>query len=172
VLGGVSEAAQNLLLNTLLLAEFTSRVARGVSNGRMDLYLAVDEGQRLVGTASGYHNALADLWPLVRGTGIGLDISVPTSHALMPEALSFTATKYLGRCGSANDYETVGRALGLTRAQLDWTFHNTRPGRFIAQVGEGDWRRPYVLESQTCPLPRAMMMQTARKSSHGELSFR
>ena len=140
VLGGIAETAQNLILNTLLLAEFTSRVARCISNPRMDLYISVDEGQRILSRSSSLHNALTDLWPLVRGTGIGLDISIPTSHGLMPEALSFTATKYLGRCGSAADYETVGRSMGMTREQLEWTFHNTRPGRMIAQLGEGDHR--------------------------------
>ncbi len=146
VLSGVSETAQNLILNSLLLAEFTSRVARGISNPSLDLFISIDEGQRIVSNSSSYRNALTDLWPLVRGTGIGLDISVPTAHDLTPEALSFTATKYLGRCGSATDYESVGRSMGLTRQQLDWVFHNTRPGRFVTQLGEGNWRRPYVLD--------------------------
>ncbi len=121
----------------------------------MDLYISVDEGQRVVSTRGGHNAALADLWPLIRGTGIGLEISVPMGHRVMPEALSCTATKYLGRCGSAADYELVGRAMGLSREQLEWTFHHTRPGRFVAQVGEGDWRLPYVLDIPPMHLPSA-----------------
>ncbi|MCH8851745.1 MAG: hypothetical protein IID41_03735 [Planctomycetes bacterium] len=153
VLSGVPEVAQNLILNTLLLAEFASRVAQDISNPRMDLYISIDEGQRILAKSSSANNALADLWPLIRGTGIGLDISVPSAHALMPEALSLTATKYLGRCGSASDYETIGRSMGMSREQLAWTFHHTRPGRMIAQLGEGEFRFPYVLDIPLLRLP-------------------
>ncbi len=146
VLGGVSEVAQNLIINWLLLAEFNSRVARGVSNRPLDLFVAIDEGQRLLAASSAQNNALADLWPLVRGTGIGVDVAVPTGHGLMPAAMSFSATKFMGRCGSASDYELIGRSMGLSREQLDWVFHHTRPGRFVAQVGDGPWRYPFVLD--------------------------
>lgn len=168
VLGGVPDAAQNLMLSTLVLAECTSRIARGISNMRMDLLIAVDEGQRLVTTATGHVAGMAELLPLVRGTGIGLDLSVPTGHGLLPEVLSCTATKYLGRSGSAADYELIGRAMGLSRQQLDHASHNLRPGRFITQVGEGSWRHPYLLDippmrTVETPPSHAAMPQALRR---------
>lgn len=154
VLGGIADVALDLILNTLLIAEFSSRVARSISNPLMDLYISVDEGQRIVSTTGSYRNALGTLWPLIRGTGIGLDISIPTSHGLMPQALSFSATRYLGRCSSAADYELVGRSMGMSKAQLDYVFHHTNVGRFIAQVSEGEFRYPYVLDIPAMRFPK------------------
>jgi len=48
-LGGVSEMDQDLILNTILLGEFCGRIAQGVSNPKMDLYINCDEAARLVG---------------------------------------------------------------------------------------------------------------------------
>lgn len=152
VFGGVPDVAVNLILNTLLFSEITSRIAQGVSNKRMDLYISVDEGQRIASTSRGVHNALAELWPLIRGTGIGLELSIPTAHGLMPEALSFSSTKYIGKCGSVADYE-VARAMGCSKEQIDWAFHHTRPGRWICQIGEGEHRYPYVLDIPPMNLP-------------------
>jgi len=153
ILGGINQVAQNLLLNTLLLAEFTSRISRGVSNVDMDLWMSIDESQRVFAKSGIYTSAFEDLFPLLRGTGLGLDLSVPSSHNLMPEVLSFTATKYLGRCGSASDYELLGRSIGMSKEQLEWVFHNLRPGVMIAQVGEGQHRYPYVLQIPNLKLP-------------------
>ncbi len=153
VLSGVPDAAQNLILGTLLLSAFTRRIAAGISNASMDLYISVDEGQRLLSNVDASSNALVDLWPLVRGTGIGLSFSVPTSHGLLAEALSFSATKYLGRVGSAADMDLFARAMGLSREQIEWAIHNLQPGWFITQVSEGDWRYPFVLKVPLVRLP-------------------
>jgi hypothetical protein len=144
---GLAEVDKDLILNYLLLAEFTSRVARGVSNPMMDLWISIDEGQRLCsGTAGGSDSAIGDLIGLVRGTGIGLDLSVLSTSNIASQILSNTATKILGRCGSATDYAEVGRSMGLTSEQIQWAQHHLRPGLFIAQLGEGPWRTPFVLE--------------------------
>jgi len=141
-LGGIPEAAKNLILNSLLLSEFSSRVARGISNPRMDLWICCDEAARLV-SASNPTGGLSDLMGLVRGTGAGLDLSVQSAD-IAPAILSNTATKIIGRCGSAMDYDTMSGAMGLTAGQRTWLRTNLVPGLFVGQLGEGPWRTPFV----------------------------
>jgi hypothetical protein len=142
-----------LILNYLITAEFISRVARGLSNPGMDLWISFDEGQRLFSqrkeTASYGGNALIDLTGLVRGTGIGLAISVLTTSDLSMNLPNLTSTKIIGRCGSLTEYTVAGRFVGMTGEQVEWCLHHMVPGMFIGQVGEGQWRYPFLF---TVPL--------------------
>lgn len=144
-LGGHAEVDKNLILNSLILSEFTSRTARGVSNPVMDLWICCDEAQRLCaksGTAG--HSAIGSQIGLVRGTGIGLDLSVQSMNDVIAQVPSNTASKVLGRCGSAADYNAAGHSMGLTVDQIQWAQLNLGPGLFVGQLGEGDWRYPFV----------------------------
>jgi hypothetical protein len=147
-LTGLPEAAKDLILNYLLAAEFISRVARGISNPRMDLFVAFDEGQRLFSqkreSDSYGGNALVDLMGVIRGTGVGVEISVLTTHDLSATIPSLTATKIVGRCGSLVEYQAAGRFLGLDSEQTMWCTHHLVPGLFVGQIGEGGWRYPFV----------------------------
>ena len=147
-LTGLPEAGKDLILNYLLTAEFISRVTRGISNPRMDLWVCFDEAQRLYSqkreTDSYGGNALVDLTGLVRGTGVGLSISVLTTHDLSATLPSLTAMKILGRLGSVAEYQTAGRFMGLSSEQVLWCAHHLVPGLFVGQLGEGDWRYPFV----------------------------
>jgi len=143
---GLAECDKNLLLNYLPLAEFTSRVARGISNPRMDLWICCDEAQRLCSAAGAAqaNGGISDLIGLVRGTGIGLDLSVLSMTGLASQVPSNCATKIMGRCGSAADYAAAGHSMGLNAEQIQWAQHHLKPGMFIAQLGEGNWRYPFV----------------------------
>lgn len=147
-LTGLPEMGKDLILNYLLTAELIFRVARGLSNPHMDLFVAFDEGQRLFSqkreSDSYGGNALVDLTGLVRGTGIGLEISVLTTHDLSATIPSLTATKIVGRCGSVAEYQAAGRFLGLNSEQIMWCAHHLVPGQFVGQIGEGNWRYPFV----------------------------
>ncbi len=150
-LSGLSETDKNLILNSLILPEFSSRVARGISNPQMDLFICCDEAARLL-SASNSSGGISDLIGLVRGTGVGLDLSVQSTD-IVPAVLSNTANKFLGRCGSAKDYDTIGAAMGLTVEQRQWARLHLRPGLFIGQVGDGDWRHPFVFQQPLLRLP-------------------
>ena len=141
-LGGTAEVDKNLILNSLILPEFVSRVAQGISNPVMDLWICCDEAARLVSSTS-RAGGIADLIGLVRGTGVGLDLSIQSAD-VVNAVLSNTANKFIGRCGSATDYDAIGAAMGLTREQRIWLNTNLRPGLFVGQIGEGDWRQPFV----------------------------
>lgn len=147
-LTGLPEMGKDLILNYLLAAEFFARVTQGISNPHMDLFVAFDEGQRLFSqkreSDSYGGNALVDLTGLVRGTGIGLEISVLTTHDLSTTIPSLTATKIVGRCGSLVEYQAAGRFLGLNAEQVLWCAHHLVPGQFVGQIGEGNWRYPFV----------------------------
>lgn len=154
---GIGEIEKNLILNWLTLSEFSSRVARGISNPKMDLWICCDEAQRLCsvwGGGLGQTGAIGDIIGMVRGTGIGLDLSVLSASDLMPQVVSNTATKVLGRCGSAADYAAVGHSMGLTSDQIQWAQHHLKPGLFIGQLGDGDWREPFVFRIPSMNFPK------------------
>lgn len=147
-LTGQPEMGKDLVLNYLVLSEFISRVSRGVSNRGMDLWMNIDEGQRLFSqkkeSAGHSGNSITDLAGLVRGTGIGLYVSVLTPDDLSGRVPSLTSTKIVGRCGSVGEYTEAGRFLGLTPEQIMWAVHHMVPGSFIGQVSEGSWRYPFL----------------------------
>lgn len=149
-LTGLPEAGKDLILNYLITAEFISRIARGISNPKMDLWISFDEGQRIFSqrkeNASYGGNALIDLTGLVRGTGIGLEISVLTTNDLSKNIPNLTSTKIIGRCGSLAEYTTAGHFVGLNSEQIMWCAHHMVPGLFVGQVGEGDWRYPFLFQ--------------------------
>lgn len=144
-LAGQPEAGKDLILNYLVVSEFISRISRGISNQGMDLWMTIDEGQRLFSQrkeSAGYGgNALIDLTGLLRGTGIGLEISVLTTNDLSVSIPNLTSTKIIGRCGSLAEYTTAGRFVGMNAEQVEWCSHYMVPGLFAGQVseGRGDW---------------------------------
>ena len=152
-LAGVSETDKNLLLNSLILSEFTSRIARGISNPKMDLWICLDEAQRICSRSS-QTSAIGSQIGLVRGTGIGLDLSVQSMNEILPQVTSNTATKIIGRCGSIVDYNTAGHNMGLTTEQIHWAQMNLEPGTFICQLGEGSWRHPFILRIPMMNFPK------------------
>jgi hypothetical protein len=125
----------------------------------MDLWISLDEAARLVSTANP-NGGIADLLGLIRGTGIGLDLSVQSGD-IAPSILSNTATKCVGRCGSAADYDLIAGAMGLTAEQRLWMRHNLGPGVFVCQLGEGPWRHPFV-----CRLPPMSLSRTSDTRSY------
>ncbi|TWU20720.1 hypothetical protein [Bythopirellula polymerisocia] len=138
---GITDIEQNLLLNALLLREFRSRLDRGLSNPKMDLLVVCDEAARLCSRGD---SSVADLIGAIRGTGIGLDLSVQSAD-LTRSILSNTPNKFLGRCASANDYDTIGAAMGLTTDQRRWLTTNLVPGMFVGCLGQGrTLRRPFL----------------------------
>ena len=63
--------------------------------------------------------------------------------------LSNTANKFVGRVTNATDLNAIGAAMALSPEQRQWMSLNLRPGMFVGQLGEGEWRRPFVF---TIPL--------------------
>ncbi|MBW7992418.1 MAG: hypothetical protein FVQ84_20715 [Planctomycetes bacterium] len=147
-LAGQPEAGKDLVLNYLVVAELISRISQGISNRGMDLWMSIDEGQRLFSQRKesiGHGgNSITDLAGLVRGIGAGLFISVLTPDDLSNKIPAITSTKLMGRCGSIPEYHAAGQFMGLTKEQIVWCAHNMVPGMFVGQVSEGPWRYPFL----------------------------
>lgn len=143
-LAGLSETDKNLILNSLILSEFTSRISRGISNPKICLYIAIDEAQKICSSSS-QASAIGSQIGLVRGTGIGVSLSIQSMNGVLPQVVSNTASKILGRCGSMADYAAAGHSMGLNAEQIRWAQMNLEPGLFICQLSEGQWRYPFVL---------------------------
>ena len=165
-LAGLSETDKNLFLNYLILSEFTSRISRGISNPKMNLWICVDEAQKIC-SSSNNTSAIASQIGLVRGTGIGLDLSLQSMDKVLPQIVSNTATKVMGRCGSMADYAAAGHSMGLNAEQIQWAQMNLEPGLFIGQLGEGQWRYPFVFRIPPMNLKRVTANQ---ESDIGTLS--
>ena len=145
---GQPEAGKDLVLNYLVVAELISRISQGISNRDMDLWMSIDEAQRLFSQrkeSTGHGgNSITDLAGLVRGIGTGLFISVLTPDDLSNKIPAITSTKLMARCGSLGDYNAVGQFMGLNKEQVSWCVHNMIPGMFVGQVGDGPWRYPFL----------------------------
>jgi hypothetical protein len=144
------ETAKDLILNWMIQSEFTRRIIRGISNPRMDLWIAFDEGQRTFSQRkdqqSANGNAMTDQAGLVRGSGVGLSISILTTTDLSSPIPNLTSTKIMGRCGSIGEYTTAGHFMGLSQEQVIWCAHHLVPGMFVGQVSEGAWRYPFLFK--------------------------
>ena len=144
-LDGLAETDKNLILNTLLLAEFTSRIAQGISNPKSppDLFICLDEASRLL-SSRGQTGGLALMIGLVRGASVQLDLSNQTAD-IDRAILSNTASKFVSRCGSFTDTEAMAAAMALTRAQRR-ALVDLAPGQFVGLLGDGEWRRPFLFK--------------------------
>jgi len=109
----------------------------------MDLWLNADEAARLI-SAHHFAGGLSEFIRLARGVGIGVDLSGQVAD-VSPAVLSNTANRFIGRVTSSLDLEVIGSSMGLTAEQRRYVFHTLTPGQFIAQIGTGEWRRPFVL---------------------------
>lgn len=160
-LAGLAETDKNLLLNVLVLGEFTSRIAQGLSNVPMDLWIGLDEGQRLCAATGGQGpGVISDLLGLVRGTGIGLDLSVQSAHGLAPQVLSNTNLKMIGRCGSYGDLTAIGGSMGLNAEQVRYIQQHLQTGCFVCQLGDGAYRQPFL-----CRIPPMTLQPPAYAGS-------
>ena len=113
--------------------------------------------------------SISDLIGLVRGTGIGLDLSAQSAD-VVSAVISNTANKFVGRCGSATDYNLIAAAMGMTNEQRHWLSLNLRPGLFVGQVGEGNWRRPFVVQIPKMKLGNRLSdKMTTKDSDLGDL---
>ena len=162
-LAGQPESGKDLVLNYLVVAELISRVSQGISNQGMDLWMSIDEGQRLFSQrreSTGHGgNSITDLAGLVRGAGTGMFISVLTPDDLSNKIPAITSTKIMGRCGSIPEYQAAGRFMGLSTEQVIWCAHHMVPGMFVGQVGDGPWRYPFLLK-----IPKMKQLKTVTDS--------
>lgn len=153
-LSSSSEACKNLLMNTLIVPEVTSRIERGVYNTKLEIMIYADEAERLC-SSSNQSSVLAELISYVRSTGIGIRFNFQSSN-ILPQIISNTSVKVLGRFGDIADGNSVGRSMGLSSEQILWCQINLEPGTFVAKFSEGQWRYPFVFKVPLIELPKCL----------------
>ncbi len=121
-----------------------------ISNPRMQLWICCDEAARLVSSSD---TSLSDLIGVVRGSGIGLLLSLQSAE-VSRSILSNTPNKFIGRMTNYSDLEVIGSSMGLTREQKHWISKNLVPGMFVGQLGQGNWRHPFVFRIPKMNLKR------------------
>lgn len=133
---------KNLLLSSMLVAESSSRLARGLNNRKLDLWIACDDAARLV-SAANPSDSFSDLIGLVRSQGISILLATQTGD-IAPSILSNTANRFLGRTTSVTDMNAMCGAMGCTAEQRQYLSQHLSPGMFLCQLGQG-WRVPFLL---------------------------
>ena len=164
---GASEHVKQILLESALYSLLQNEVERGVVNAPLRLFVAFEDSQRFFDaqqTVDGGLTPMDELAGVVRGAGIGLGVNVQTVQGLSRKLVPNLATKIVGRLGSHEDYTRLGADMGMNQEQLVWAKHRLRPGLFIAQVAEGNWRYPFILSVPPAQIPTTVSDAEAARS--------
>lgn len=147
-LKGAGEDVKGFLLESFLDHVFQQEIERGVVNGPLDLFIFLDDAQRLVNAnGSTVMTGLDEKVGLIRGCGKGIGILVQTLHGISPHLLLNLNIRLLGRTVEHEAWMTMGRNLNMTDQQIEWAKLNLRRGCFVGAVAEGDWHEPFVFEA-------------------------
>jgi len=150
-LSGLTDAEQDLILLGLLSAEYSRRIAEGISNCPLSLWVSIDEGARLCQQRAGVaESAIARLFRLGRGVGISTEVGIQEATNLDPAIHANANLTVLGRTALYSDITKIGRSQGLSQEQLVFARDQLQPGMFIARFLDGAHRSPFVVES---PMP-------------------
>jgi hypothetical protein len=150
-----TEVTKQILLESTLYSVMQHEVERGLVNAPISLFVAFEDGQRFFDSqqkSSGEITPMDELAGVIRGSGIGLGVIVQTMHGLSRRLVPNLTTKIMGRLGSHDDYARLCADLAMDPKQVEWARRRLKPGMFVVQAAEGDWREPFVISA---PLMRA-----------------
>ena len=169
-MAGASEIAKHLLLLPIVLGQFQHRMATGVVNSELNLFVMLDDAQRFLNDSrnvgQGEMPPFVESAGIVRGAGIGLGVAVQTTEGL-PEGLTQNLNlKTTGRLGMVQDWRRMGAELGLDHDQLAWATSSLQPGSFIAQLASGSWRSPFAFATPLISLRERVSEAEVDASQH------
>jgi hypothetical protein len=150
---GLETQYQNLFVSYLLSNLFTHRVA----NPSRDLVVvALDEASRLYSRKAEAVNEgpsyIATMTSVIRSMHIALFVWTQTCYDLSNSIIANSGIKIMCRVGSAADYDTFGRAMGLTSQQIQWCKTNLCVGTQVIKMGFG-WMEPFLNHSPNIRIP-------------------
>ena len=155
-----SDAARNLLVNTLLLSEFQSRVSKGYSNVSPDLFIYLDEGSQLIES----DDATISQWAgLIRGVGLSLLISNQSAVSISQKVLSNIPNRFIAQCSSFADLQVLGSAIGLDASAKRYLSTHLRPGLLLGSLSQGDCRHPFLFTTPLMNLPCHQIDESANR---------
>lgn len=171
---GTSEIVKQVLLEPILYSLLQHEIEKGLVNAPMSLLVGFEDSQRFFDAQgiSGDITPIDELAGLVRGTGRGLAVIVQTMNGLSRKLVPNLATKIMGRMGSQDDYARLGADLAMSREQLDWARRTLKPGQFIVQVSEGEYRAPFTISVPHMRIPTTVSDREAERSARALSALR
>ncbi len=158
---GASEFVKQILLEPALFSLMQHEVEHGQVNSNLTLSMWFEDSQRFFDTshrtAGGEITPMDELAGVIRGTGKGLGIVVQTMQGLSKRLVPNLTTKIAGRLGGHDDYSRLGADMAMNRQQIEWAKKHLRPGTFICQFPESDFREPFPF---TVPMMRVPSVVT------------
>lgn len=155
-----SEAAKDLLINTILLSEFQLRVSLGYSNVSPNLFIYLDEGSSLIES----DDATISQWVgLIRGVGLSLLISNQSAVSIFQKVLSNIPNRFIGQCSSFADLQVLGSAIGLDASAKRYLSLHLKPGLLLGSLGQGNWRHPFMFTTPLMNIPCPQIDKSANK---------
>ena len=164
---GASEQIRTLTVSHLLFSVLYHRLEQGASNRRLDTVIAFEDAQRFFSDRSSTSQDITpveEIAGLIRGTGISLWGACQSMAGLARGLIPNLTTKIMGRLGSHEDYRRLGADMGMNPQQIEWAKLHLGPGQFVAQVAEGQWRRPFVLKVPRLDVPSVVDDSQAAES--------
>ncbi|TKJ38327.1 MAG: hypothetical protein CEE38_06100 [Planctomycetes bacterium B3_Pla] len=161
---GLETQYQNLFVSYLLSILFAHRV----TNPSKDLVVvALDEASRLYSRKAEAANEgpsyIATMTSVIRRMYIALFVWTQTCHDLSNSIIANSGIKIMCRVGSGADYDTFGRAMGLTSQQIQWCKTNLGIGTQVIKMGFG-WMEPFLNHSPNIRIPDNVTDAEVRQS--------
>jgi hypothetical protein len=161
------ESVKSLLLNACLFSLLHHEVSSGQFNQRMDHWVCFEDAQRFFHAnqeGDGELSPMDELASVIRGSAKGLCLQVQTLNGLSRGIIPNLTTKIMGRLGAHEDYQRLGADMGMTQEQVQWAKLHLRPGRFIVQLADGDWRLPFIINVPHMRVPASVDDREAAES--------
>ncbi|MBI4716554.1 MAG: hypothetical protein HY763_02010 [Planctomycetes bacterium] len=163
-------AAQNLIILHLLLARFHGQVARNQINSSLSTLVVFDEASRFFSQRfeASFHEGLPPLSEAVtqiRTSGTGIVAGCQSTSDLSRTLVSGSAVKLLGVCGDFEDYQAMGRHMGMDAPERTYAQRMLRTGFMVIQVTDGPDREPCLIGTHCVPLPPAVTDDEVERSA-------
>ena len=150
---GLETQYQNLFVSYLLSNLFAHRVANPCNDLAM---VALDEAGRVYSknaeSANEGPSYIANMTSVIRSKRIGLLVWTQSCYDLSNSIIANSGIKVLCRVGTATDYDTFGRAMGLISKQIQWAKTDLGIGSQIIKTGFG-WPKPFLNQTPNISIP-------------------
>ena len=161
---GLETQYQNLLVSYLLTNLFAYRVTKPSKDL---VVVALDEASRLYSKKAESVNEgpsyIATMTSVIRKMHIALLVWAQSCNDLSNSIIANSGIKILCRVGSATDYDTFGRAMGLTSPKIQYCKTNLGIGTQAIKMGFG-WMEPFLNRSPNIHIPEGVTDAEVQRS--------
>lgn len=122
-------------------------IDKGKPNQGLKLFFLLDDAQRILQekeSLSGEVSPLEEFLQVTRSGGQGFGFNIQSPANIPSGIRANTATKFMGRLGTHEDWSRMGADMNLNAEQLAFAKLNLKPGLFIGLLSE-TWRHPFLM---------------------------